>query len=227
MKNDLALIVPVLSEFELFAEAVASIDYPVHPYIIRNWDNNIGCSAGWNKGIKKAMSDGYRYALIINDDVIMTKGTIKKIYDVLLESNALIASPNVIIPKLKAEPWHTKQGLIEGIHWSCFIVDMYKLIETCGWFDENFYPAYFEDSDMNYRISFNKDLRCYIDTDVIFFHKENATSEKYNTPENYQRCEEYFISKWGGVPGEEKFDNPFNNEKYAIDFWEKGKRNDV
>ena len=188
---------------------------------------NIGVSAGWNQGIRRAMKDGYRYALIINDDVIMNKGTIEKLYKDILTTEAVIISPNVIIPKYKSEPWHREQGLINAIHWSCFILDMYKLVESCGWFDENFFPAYFEDNDMHYRINLVNDLTYYIDTDVIFYHKENGTTAIHNTAEQFDFCEKYYITKWGGPPGEESFDLPFNNQNYKIDFWQKGKINDV
>ena len=67
----LAMIVPVLNQFELFTNMMSTVDYPIHPYVIRNWDNNIGVAAGWNQGIRRAMKDGYRYAIVVNDDILL------------------------------------------------------------------------------------------------------------------------------------------------------------
>lgn len=223
MKKDLALIIPVLSQFELFASAIASIDYPVQPYIIKNWNNNIGVAAGWNEGMRRSMKDGYRYALIINDDVMFAPGAIKTIYNDLINLDAVMVSPNFIIPKNSSDPHFPRRGIIESVHWSCFVVDMYKLVQNCGWFDENFYPAYFEDNDMFYRINLAGGLRHYLNTDVVFFHKESATTRTIVTQHDWDYCINYYKNKWGGEPGSERFSTPFDNPNNAIDYW--GKRN--
>lgn len=223
--SELALIVPVLNQFELFTNMVSTINYPVHPYVIRNWDDNIGVAAGWNKGIRQAIKDGRRYALIANDDILLETKAVSKCYDFLRDSDATIVSPNFCVPDRDGNSMYFDRqlGIIESIHWSCVFVDMYKLVENCGWFDENFYPAYFEDNDMFYRMHLT-DQKHYLLTDVGFYHKQSATCVTVVTKDHWDYCQGYYNYKWGGLPGEEKYDNPFNNKDNGVDFWNKPAR---
>ena len=97
---------------------------------------------------------------------------------------------------------------------------MYQLIENCGWFDENFYPAYFEDNDMFYRMHM-AGLRHLLDTKHGFYHKQSATCIDVVTKDDWDRCQQYYISKWGGPPGEETYIRPFNDINNGLDFWKK------
>jgi GT2 family glycosyltransferase len=216
----IALIVPVLNQFELFANMISSVDYPVHPYVIRNWDKNIGVSAAWNQGMRRAIKDGHRYALIVNDDILFTPHTIETLYDNAVDTGGVIISPNFCIPRKHDAFFFEKKGMIESIHWSCIMVDMYQLIENCGWFDENFFPAYFEDNDMFYRIH-RAGLKHYLNTDVGFFHRESATGESIITQDNWNLCESYYKYKWGGVPGEERYSFPYNDPSKPLSYWKK------
>lgn len=223
MSNKLALIVPVLNQFELFTNMISTVDYPVKPYIIRNWENNIGVAAAWNQGIRRATKDGYRYAMICNDDVLFEPEAIKKAFDCLQNTDATIVSPNFCVPSRDGMEMYFKrdEGVIESIHWSCIIVDMYQLVESCGWFDENFFPAYFEDNDMYYRMHL-AGLKHYLTTEKGFYHKQSATSGAVVTQDLWNFCEGYYKYKWGGPPGEELYEHPFNNKENAIDYWTKG-----
>lgn len=220
--NEIALIVPVLNQFELFTNMISTINYPVHPYIIKNWENNLGVAPSWNAGIKNAIKDGHRYAMIVNDDILLEKNTTRVCVDFIKNSDATIVSPNFSIPSRdRGEMYFDRNlGVIESIHWSCIFVDMYKLIENCGWFDENFFPAYFEDNDMFYRMHL-AGLKHYLITDVGFYHKESATGQTVVTPDHWNLCENYYKFKWGGIPGEEKYDHPFNDKNNNIDYWRK------
>ena len=222
MKKDLALIVPVLNQFELFTNMISTVDYPVKPYVIRNWEKNVGVAAGWNQGIRRAMKDGHRYAMICNDDVLFEPGAIELSFNHLLNSDATIVSPNFCVPSRDGMNMYFSRelGIIESIHWSCVIVDMYKLIQTCGWFDENFFPAYFEDNDMFYRMHL-AGLKHYLVTEKGFYHKQSATCETFITKEHWNYCESYYRYKWGGLPGEERYERPFNNIENEIDFWKR------
>jgi hypothetical protein len=66
----LSLIVPVLKRFDLFAELMASVEYPYLPIVIDNWRGNRGVSPAWNLGMRKSLQAGNQYAIICNDDVI-------------------------------------------------------------------------------------------------------------------------------------------------------------
>jgi len=199
---------------------ISTIDYPVTPYIVKNWENNIGVAAGWNAGMRRAIKDGHRYALISNDDVVFESGTVRRCIEHLSENDVTIVSPNFCVPERDGSNMYFDRnlGVIESIHWSCVFVDMYKLIENCGWFDENFYPAYFEDNDMFYRMHLTGQ-RHHLITDVGFYHKQSATCVTIITQDNWDHCKSYYEYKWGGPPGEEVFDHPYNDHTKQPDYW--------
>lgn len=220
--SDLALIVPVYNQFELFTNMMSTVNYPVHPYIIRNWDNNIGVAAAWNKGLKQAVRDGRRYALIANDDILLETQTVRNCYEYIRDADVTVVSPNFCVPDRDGSQMYFDRslGVIESIHWSCVFIDIYKLVESCGWFDENFFPAYFEDNDMFYRMHL-AGQKHHLLTEFGFYHKQSATCATVITQDDWNRCESYYQYKWGGRPGEEVFDHPYNDQTKGVDYWRK------
>lgn len=220
--NDMkiALIVPVLKRFDLFTKLMNSVDVEIRPYVIDNYNVNRGVAAAWNIGIRKALEDGYEYAIISNDDVVFEKESIKKIYECMIETGAVAisANPNNSI--------NSESGTLSiGCDFFCFMININKLVEVCGYFDENFHPAYFEDNDMLYRIKLSGE-KYYIKTDAPAYHFGSATQNSNPNakvcPDNvFKSLQAYFKIKWGGLPNEETFSNPFNNSENSIKYWEK------
>lgn len=215
--SKIALIVPVLKRFDLFTELMASVDYEVKPYIIDNWKNNRGCAGAWNEGMRRAILDGYDYAVISNDDVTFEPGCIKQMHKTLMETDATIVSANHNFQDKSTEK------LYENISLFCFAVNIPKLINSCGSFDENFYPAYFEDNDMHYRMKL-AGAKGYINRRAIAWHvgsgTQNADPENPVVPsQRFEQLRSYYVQKWGGVPGEEKYTNPFNDPNKPIWEW--------
>ena len=222
-----ALIVPVLKRFDLFTELIHSVDYPIHPIIMDNWNDNRGVSSAWNNGMVIAKKNKFDYAIISNDDVVFRKDTIKKLHD------SIAMNEHVVIGADQIED-RENNGLINETHsdvyfspFACFAVNLNKLILKCGYFDENFYPAYFEDNDMRRRIEL-AGLTIKINTDAKIFHHGSATQNpnKNNIIDNWAvkpaKFEEnrlYYVKKWGGMPGEEKFSTPFNDPNLTLKDW--------
>lgn len=215
----LALVCPVLNRFELFTQMIATIDEPVRPYIIDNWNQNGGVAYGWNTGLLRAYRDGYEYALVCNDDIRFEPGVVRGLWNDIHETGAVIVTPN--------QNGHREMtGLTEGLaDFFCFMVDIKQLFSNCGFFDSNFWPAYFEDNDMHYRIKL-AGLSTYLDNDLVVHHHGSATqNHMVDFPvcshEQFVINRTYFVNKWGGVPGEERFTVPYDDDKLTIkDFWE-------
>ena len=215
---DIALIVPVLYRFDLFAGLIRSIDVPVRPIIIDNWNENRGVAAAWNIGIREAWNDGYRYAIVANDDSYFEPGTISKIFNTMKINGACLVSPN---PNGAIEP----QGVIEDSDFFNFMIDIPQLVDNCGYFDENFYPAYFEDNDMRRRIILSG-TKALIDTDAIARHHGSATQyfDRNNPvcpPHMFENNRRYYIEKWGGQPGQEVCTTPYGSPNHTIRDWDK------
>jgi GT2 family glycosyltransferase len=214
----LSLIVPVLNKFDLFTELMATVDYPVKPIIMDNWKENRGVSGAWNEGMKKSLQYGNNYAIIANDDVTFPANTIRELYDTIRYTKAVTVSPN----QNRYEPGFK---LVNGADFFCFIVDIKQLIENVGWFDENFFPAYFEDNDMHRRIRL-AGLKNYIRTDLTVHHVGSATQnhdpeKPVTTNEAWDHNQNYYISKWGGMPDKETYSHPFNDADKNLNYWEK------
>lgn len=98
-------------------------------------------------------------------------------------------------------------------NWCVFILPR-STWQRVGPFDENFYPAYFEDRDYRYRMRL-AGLTCM---EAVMFnpflYKESGTADRDRSVLNqFEKNKEYYIAKWGGKPGHEKYRTPFNKSK--------------
>ena len=155
---------------------------------IHRSDRNLGVAASWNK-LCKIIYQEATHALILNDDVILGCG----------EAN---------VSEYIQEQFDFATG--HGFH--SFIIPQ-TTTDKIGWFDEKFYPAYFEDGDYWYRLRLAR---------LILSHR------KFIVPKQIEGCsscsikkdpslhnpnnKEYYLSKWGGMPHEEKYLTPFNQQ---------------
>ena len=100
---------------------------PVHLRVtVRRVEGNLGVAGSWNRMMEHFGGDCW----IVNSDIAFTPG-------VLAEAMARVAAaPEIVQHHL----WAT----------ACFYVTG-DFTRTLGWFDENFYPAYCEDQEMDLR----------------------------------------------------------------------------
>ena len=97
---------------------------------------NIGIAGGWNLIIKSFMMEPYW--LIANDDVSFGKGFLKEMCEKAKDHTVGMI--------------HGFEGDFEGIgSWNVFLLKDW-VVQQIGLFDENFYPAYCEDSEYIMRI---------------------------------------------------------------------------
>ena len=225
------LIVPVLNRFDLFTRMVNSIDVEIKPYVMNNYDTNYGVSSAWNKGIAAAIKDKYRYAIISNDDVVFSSKSLQSLYDSLIDSDAVMIGANSekdicghgkITQQQVVDLCKEKKIKFRGDTY-CFAIDMQTLVKKCGWFDENFFPAYFEDVDMKQRIKL-ANLKRYIDTNVYIYHHGSKTQtfdpkKPVVSEEVFSKNAERYVNKWGGLEGYEKYNTPFNDPNLNIKDW--------
>ena len=206
----IGLIVPVLHNFEGFTRLMESVDLPVMPYVIDNYEINRGVAAAWNEGLRSAMN--CEYAFIVNDDVTMYRDSMSKmIGDMQLHNADLVSAIG-------------GDGLTGGFHeivdngspdFSCFVVKPKQFVEKFGFFDEKFYPAYFEDNDMRYRIKLaggkqGVSLGARMKHGVSV--TQNWNGERVVSHEQFDKNKAYYVSKWGGEPGKETVTEPFGAE---------------
>lgn len=220
--------VPVLNRGDLLARLVESIDLEAEVLIVVNRigpvdesvaaavaaleqgapgplrvevqrvEGNLGVAGSWNRMIEHFGGDCW----IVNSDIAFTPG-------VLAEAMARVAAaPEIVHHHL----------------WSmaCFYVTA-DFPRTLGWFDENFYPAYCEDQEMDLRteqLGMRKRTRTGLDRERVE-HGGSQTLRSAPSPvrqfigEGHVRAARYLERRWGPLPAPEghpvrrhPFDNP-------------------
>ena len=92
-----------------------------------------------------------------------------------------------------------------------------RLVERIGFVDSNFYPAYFSDNDFARRaqlaglnmFQFNGRY-LHLWSRTIYNETHKGVSLKKINDFIFPKNKNYYIDKWGGEPGKEKFRIPFN-----------------
>lgn len=204
---NVALIVPVMTNFEGFTRLMASVDIRILPIVVPNYEENRGVSWAWNDGMNNAIASDV--AIITNDDIVFEMGCLRRMVDILAYTPGmdLVSAVNT---RDFPEPG---SGSVHEVDYSCFAVKPESFIRKFGYFDENFFPAYFEDNDMYRRIELAGGMQRKL-LEARMYHKGSQTqlggSKRVVSHEAFEANRAYYRNKWGGIPGEETFDAPFN-----------------
>ncbi len=127
------------------------------------------------------------YAWLMNDDIYSGR-TEEEVTNWLLSKDKRI--PSFIAPK--------------G-NWSNFFMRR-EIFETVGPFDEDFYPAYYEDNDYHWRMKQKKSL--YQEDaflEPVVFRVSQSREKDPTLNAGIQGNLDKYRKKWGGPPGEERF----------------------
>jgi len=151
---------------------------------------NIGVAGAWNFLLKQIYKK-HKYALVINDDVYL--GLKQTDVDKVIDE-------------------HKNEGFITTMYdWSVFLLPVATYTQV-GTFDEQFYPAYCEDSDYEYRMKLMgvRQLR----TPKLFPALYRVSMTTHKEPEKYRQLfaknKVLYRKKWGGNPNEETYKKPYN-----------------
>lgn len=230
--------VPIVNGVHWLKRLIDSVDYPVKNFLIINnngrgeidseldqirdeghplidnihvchMPSNIGVSGAWNFVIKSYMMEPYW--IIANNDIMFTPGMLQKMHD-----TAEISNYGMI---------HGKES--SGYNSGCYDLFLIKdfVVQKCGLFDENLYPAYCEDIDYLIRLN-NEDIK-HVSLDIDYLHgeKDYATtgSQTWRTEENLKEKLfssrssneiEYLLKKWGDIYDvQNSYSRPFNNKE--------------
>lgn len=158
--------------------------------IIFKTDENIGVASSWNFLAERAFAEGYVRILMLNDDI------------------ELVKDENLINQKLNKYADHCL--VLHDGTWCSFMLPK-VVFDLVGPFDEDFFPAYFEDNDYEYRVKLHPHTEIEID-DVLSptLYRNSMTIKKDKTlNNNFAANEKRYITKWGGMPSKETFKTPF------------------
>ena len=163
--------------------------------------DNAGVAGSWNIMCAKAF-EKYDYVLVLNDDIYFQSSE----FDV----NGIINyMSNASIDFFCCEEKYDR---------AVFLMSK-KCFNVVGSFDSNFAPAYYEDNDYLYRLKLAK-MRGKIDygfvpslnptlfrrSSSLLKHPDMLVKDGNDYRENNKK---YYILKWGGEVGSEKYLHPF------------------
>jgi GT2 family glycosyltransferase len=180
---------------------------------------NFGVSYAWNQGIKYAIEKwSSKYFFIPNNDIILYSHTIQRLIEALHQENVVMSTAFNInngegLPtKIDKIDNLFEEKITEEPDFSCFMISK-ECVEKIGYFDENFWPAYFEDNDYHYRIKL-AGFKAIKTTRSVYFHFgsqtiKNDEKTRVISNRNYLKNQKYFEKKWGGLPGKETYKTPF------------------
>ena len=160
-----------------------------HPnLLVVETEKNIGVAASWNV-LCDLIYKNHDYALILNDDVYL--GLLEPMVDNFIKSNR-------------------KDFYVASQDWCAFILPK-NTFNDVGKFDENFFPAYFEDNDYHYRIGLmQKSFHKTPILNPIIYRSSCTISRDSKLNNKFLDLKQFYITKWGGEPTKEKFKKPFN-----------------
>lgn len=197
------LIVPVFYNVEGFIDLVQSIDYPIDRiYVHKNYENgNEGVARGWNEGLKRFKELDIDVAIVSNDDVVFLQGCIDRLVSRVQQGYDLVTASNTRdFPQRK-----DYVGGVEELDFACFAVNPARFLDKMGYFDERFWPAYFEDTDMKRRL-WGESAAYARDADAQMFHSGSVTQnwggQMTVTSQMFEANRERYIEKWGESPDE-------------------------
>lgn len=163
---------------------------------------NLGVAASWNLAMRRARNTEAGL-LIANDDIRLGPHAIEQLVHAIMYSAEafIIAGPAKHV-------------------FSCFILDATRALVNVGEFDEQFYPAYWEDNDYEHRLKLaGLDILHVPDLDG-FVHHGSATKRQMSNnalaafDRQYARSRELYIAKWGGTPPRgELFTRPYDTAR--------------
>lgn len=186
-------------------EACRKVSYMVnhteeHVCAFRNNKINCGLARTWNEFLHTYTAGrnrdwGQDTWIITNDDIVFGAGSFDTLCRLSVENRDYYAlNPN-------------------GDGYSCQALNPI-LWETLGYFDENFFPAYYEDCDMSYRCEL-AGLKQLVCPHIGITHLGSQTTKRNPDIQAMcdiwvPKCAQYFYRKWGKGPCEEVYVVPFD-----------------
>lgn len=179
----------------------------------QHFPENIGISRAWNIGAHEVVDKKLDYLVVMSATMLFEKGMRDLVAQMEANSNPYGLETQHI--------WH-------------LICIKRRTIERIGYFDENFYPAYYEDSDYIRRMELAgihvvmSRVQRLPKVEIAAGTQGDAHAmKKSGLKVNMMGCRQYFIDKWGYEPRYESqevrdymYVYPFNNPRNELDYWE-------
>jgi hypothetical protein len=230
---DYRILLPVTNNPELVKQKLIDIPDKTKLILVNNFDNqkvenlscqaetlgaevhrhpmNLGLAASWNLGFRRMEELKCNFIIFLSASAVFDK------------------SIEYFVEKIIENELAGKKGTryiasnIATLH--CF-AQTQLCLDRGGYFDENFWPIYYEDTDYCRRSDLNE-----VNKGVFQLHLNDVVhSLAYSIAmrdrrlmflwqNNAYRVADYYLRKWGGVQNSEIFTTPFNNPNMHVNHW--------
>jgi GT2 family glycosyltransferase len=187
-------------------------------------------ASAWNNGIEEGAKAGCKYILVINTDIIFKSNAIDRLVDFAQSHpEAVLWTMTECRELASLEVCPEDESFGEHPNFSCFMVKS-DFFTHVGKFDENFTPAYCEDSDMHARLVL-AGFKAYGYGGAKFFHCGSQTIRSdrdllNRNAQTYPRCQLYFLEKWGHIMVDDVermkeiyFKRPYGEKDKPLSYW--------
>lgn len=176
--------------------------------IVKNYEKDHGVAGAWNIGVDRVIDEGIDWLVICSESMRFKPNSAKKIQQAL--DNA--SSDDMVLPA-------------EGFGWHLIAIRR-ELFLTVGYFDEVFFPAYFEDNDYHYRVKMISEQLgkpwypwAYFTLDAkLLGTAQGLRFRRYEMDFGFLKSK--YEEKWGGSPVE-VYKHPYNNPEYSLRYAER------
>lgn len=189
--------------------------------IVLENEKNLGFASGVNIGIEEALKNGAEYIALLNNDVVVQDNWLQSLSSTLEEDESIGAVTGKLLSKddkkvdntgdeysiwgltiprdrnIKTEELKRSSGEVFG---ACAGAALYRaeVFKDIGLFDEKFF-AYFEDSDLNFRMQLGGWKTIY-EPKAVGYHDTGSTSKKIPGFTTLQTIKNPTMLFWKNVP---------------------------
>lgn len=151
---------------------------------------NLGVAKSWNMIMDYADKLNATHVLMLNDDIYL--GRTEHEIKMVLQNNQ-------------------NADFINSFHNWCSYILTIDIWKKAGKFDEEFFPAYFEDNSFDYKMTLINAKKTWTSFLDPFVYRNSMTIAKDPTINNrFAQNRAKYIDMWGGLPTEEIYKTKFN-----------------
>lgn len=173
---------------------------------------NRGLARSWNDGLILSSEMGADVCMIANDDALAASGDVHKL------AQAAFTNPDKYMVSGMGLDMST--GVHKDMLFSLCAINPIAL-EIIGYFDQNFFPIYWEDIDWYYRARLaGLERMCVMDTNLMHIGSKSRWTNAANNAQHeitFPRNRAYYGRKWGCADqGGETYRVPFNDNRFGL-----------
>ena len=201
------------------------------------YNENRGFSYAYNDCLDYALKDDDDLLLFCGNDIVFRPESIDFMVKAITESDYEMLCGNEVLNKEILtenkdalanfkykfsfdEKQYTELKYSQGgMNHSC-LVRKKSAFDKVGYYDVNFYPAYFEDNDYARRCDLLGVKYGTVESAVFYHFWSRSIHEgglKQLNDRRFTHNRAYYAHKWGGLVGKETYDLPFGNGELKID----------